>query len=104
VRLVGGVDELEGRVEVFHDGRWGTICDDVFADDDKAAKVVCRELGYTRGKAGCCGFLGVGTGSILMDDVRCDGTESRLVDCIFPGWGIHSNCTHSEDVGVLCSE
>jgi hypothetical protein len=103
VRLVGGVDESQGRVEIYHNGQWGTVCDDVFADDDKAAKVVCRELGYARGKAACCGFLGVGTGPILMDEVRCDGTESSLLECLFPGWGVTFTCAHTEDVGVLCS-
>ncbi|MBN1606252.1 MAG: scavenger receptor cysteine-rich domain-containing protein [Polyangiaceae bacterium] len=103
VRLVGGVDESQGRVEIYHNGQWGTICDDVFADDDKAAKVVCRQLGYARGKAECCGYLGVGTGVILMDEVRCDGSESSLLECVFPGWGVAYDCTHGEDVGVLCS-
>ena len=44
VRLVGGPSGREGRLEIFHNSVWGTVCDDDF--DDAAARVACFMLGY----------------------------------------------------------
>ena len=100
VRLVGGTSDTEGRVEVYHSGEWGTVCDDSWDLTD--ANVVCRQLNYSRAtSAPGQAHFGEGSGPIHYDDVACTGNETRLADCSHPGIGIE-NCGHSEDAGVVC--
>ncbi|XP_028414057.1 deleted in malignant brain tumors 1 protein-like [Dendronephthya gigantea] len=89
-----------GRVEIFHNGKWGTICDDQW--DIKDAKVVCRQLGYQEAFAALQGKLvPSGSGQIWLDNVRCSGNEKNLASCSHRGWGVH-DCHHFEDAGVNC--
>ena len=44
VRLSDGPTIGEGRVELFHNGMWGTVCNQGF--DTRDATVICRMLGY----------------------------------------------------------
>jgi len=99
--LVDGDPDL-GRVEIYHNGTWGTICDDHW--DIKDAAVVCRMLGFPYAwTALSFGENGVvGTGPIWLDDVACTGNENSLTECRHSGWLVH-NCDHMEDAGVYCS-
>ncbi|XP_074140966.1 scavenger receptor cysteine-rich domain-containing protein DMBT1-like [Sminthopsis crassicaudata] len=101
IRLVNGRNKCEGRLEVYHNETWGTVCDDLWSIS--AASVVCRQLD--------CGvalsaprnsMFGKGSGSILLDDVQCDGNETNIGQCHHLGLFIH-NCGHHEDAGVVCS-
>ena len=100
VRLVGGSNELEGRVEVFASGQWGTVCDDGWGLTD--ASVVCRMLGYQRAVgAPLQAYFGSGTGLIYLDDVDCIGSETNIGQCRHRGLSNH-DCRHSEDASVIC--
>ena len=43
IRLRGGQNSTEGRVEICFDNRWGTVCDDFW--DIRDTTVVCTQLG-----------------------------------------------------------
>ncbi|XP_025112202.1 deleted in malignant brain tumors 1 protein-like isoform X2 [Pomacea canaliculata] len=101
IRLAGGLTPREGRVEVFHNGSWGTVCDDDFGSEEAA--VVCRSLGFM--SQGAVAYprarYGPGTGPIWLDDVSCAGTEQFIDRCAYRPWN-QGNCDHREDVSVSC--
>ena len=99
IRLIGGSQPYEGRVEVCRNNVWGTVCDDSWGALD--ATVVCRQAGYSSfdAVARVGAFYGQGRGPIFLDDVNCNGTEQSLTDCAA---STTSNCVHSEDAGVTC--
>ncbi|XP_013380449.1 fibropellin-1-like [Lingula anatina] len=102
-RLVGAKfnGKYGGRVEVYHNGVWGTVCDDGWDNTD--AKVFCKSLGlsYSRALGLQSAYFGQGRGPIWLDDVGCTGSESNIASCTHRGWGTH-NCGHTEDASVLC--
>uniref|UniRef100_A0A6I8Q811 Lysyl oxidase homolog n=1 Tax=Xenopus tropicalis TaxID=8364 RepID=A0A6I8Q811_XENTR len=92
----------EGRIEVFYNKEWGTICDDDFTMEN--AHVLCRHLGFTAATGWThSAKYGKGVGPIWLDNIICSGTEKSILDCKSRGWG-NSDCTHEEDAGVVCKD
>ena len=104
LRLKDGAHRCEGRVEVKHQGEWGTVDDMHWSWKD--ASVVCRQLG--------CGaaigfpraaYFGPGLGPIWLLYTSCEGTESTVSDCRHSNIKDYRNdsYTHDRDAGVVCS-
>ncbi|XP_078391546.1 antigen WC1.1-like [Cetorhinus maximus] len=102
IRLSEGNSPCAGRVEVYYDGIWGSVCDDSW--DVANAHVACKQLG--------CGnaldmtlpdSCGPSSGPVWLDEINCSGNESFLWDCPSAPWSKH-DCSHKEDVRIMCSE
>ncbi|XP_049417208.1 titin-like isoform X1 [Epinephelus fuscoguttatus] len=102
IRLAGsGSTRCAGRVEIYYNNIWGTVCDDDWDLTD--AGVVCRQMHCGLAlSASQLAHFGEGTGKIWLDDVGCSGSERSLTQCQHRGFGTH-NCGHGEDAGVVCS-
>ena len=123
LRLVGGQNKYEGRVEVCVLGSWGTVSDDLWWMID--GNVACKQLGFAY--AGTFidnqfikiiitihflphlastpfynAHFGQGSGNIWLDNVHCTGFEQRLVDCMFDANSAEDS--HSEDAGLRCHQ
>ena len=99
IRLADGT-EHSGRLEIFHHGRWGTVCDDYFGAAEVA--VACRQLGYTKGTINHENIYPFGMGQIWLDNVDCTGSEFALSECRHRAYGAN-NCFHFEDVEITCA-
>lgn len=101
IHAVGGKDGCSGRVEVWHRGSWGTVCDDSW--DMQDAEVACRQLGCGPALSALAeAAFGEGTGPIWLEQVECRGTEPSLQDC----WARTAGggaCRRKEDAAVNCS-
>ena len=97
IRLAGGLNSNEGRVEVFFRGHWGTVCDSAW--DLLDATVVCRQLGYYNAELAVVAQFGTGSGPNWMNNVQCTGYEANLTQCRYSsGYG---SCR--TQAGVICS-
>lgn len=104
VRLRNGDGSNHGMLEVRFEGMWRDVCDDTYdaAARQAMADVVCGQLGYTGTGHQFIDSFGGGSGSPVMDDVYCTGSESTLAQCDFRGWNLE-NCASTEAVGIRCN-
>ncbi|KAL7828068.1 hypothetical protein AOLI_G00312200 [Acnodon oligacanthus] len=101
LRLKGGEGSCSGRLEVYQNAEWGSICDDMW--DIKDAQVVCRQLGCGPAlSANGSAVFGAGEGPIWLNRVKCRGNEIHLWDCAH-SLENHTDCSHRQDAGVTCT-
>lgn len=102
MRLAGAKRQYKGRVELYIEGRWGTVCDRGWGINE--ANVVCRQLGYTKAtQAFKGGTFGPGNGTIWLTELGCTGNETSLLTCNNAKAHLgNTSCDHVQDAGVEC--
>ena len=102
MRLVGGSSYNEGVVEVYYNGRWGSVC--YYGWDEHDANIVCRQLGFTSAESANFGAK-PGT-DIIVENVVCSSNDTILASCGHYGVGIKIGCYHNHlhyvVAGVKC--
>ncbi|TMW54841.1 hypothetical protein DOY81_000074 [Sarcophaga bullata] len=110
VRLLGGAGPNEGRLQLYLDGRWGTVCDYGWTELNSA--LVCHHLGYTlnpkdwrllRSQMPPVGL----TEDVIVSNVRCTSHDRDITKCkaehVSRG-DFENSCSHDNDVGIRCYE
>ncbi len=101
LRLSGGKGLCSGRLEVYHNAEWGSVCDDQWDISD--AQVVCRQLGCGAAlRADGNSVFGAGKGVVWLNKVECRGNEIHLWDCPL-SLKNHTDCSHKEHAGLTCA-
>ena len=101
--MLGGSQNNEGRVQVYYNGRWGSVCNHQW--DFYDARVACRQLGFvdvlitiTDNRYGDREQ----EEDEVLDYVQCSGNEPGLQFCDNNGFG-NQDCSVSEMAGVVCT-
>ncbi|XP_052761108.1 neurotrypsin-like [Mya arenaria] len=104
----------KGRLEVNHKGEWRGVCDDQWLSTVYVAAnkhVACRTLGFSHGVTArefATDDMTIVDIGFWLDEVKCAGNESSLVECDYPGLG-DEDCstknmeTNPEYIGISCT-
>ncbi|PFX29780.1 Lysyl oxidase-like 2 [Stylophora pistillata] len=101
VRIRGGANHLEGRVEVFHDGKWGTVCADGWGIEE--AMIVCRQLnlGFASDAITNQTFSQTDL-EVIMSGVQCHVNDISIYNCEHDEWTNTTCSDKKKSAGVAC--
>lgn len=100
----GGKSKNEGRLEVYFNGEWGSVCNRNWGS--WSGVIACKDLGFVGlakvTTASHYTYLGSEDSPIWLEGVRCSESHSRIRDCPHEPFG-YQPCSHDDDVGLVCS-
>lgn len=110
IRLLGGATEMEGRLQVHLDGKWGTVCD--YGWNVISAALVCNQLGYALNPSDWqlqrSELPNAGTSEdVILSNVQCTEHDIDITKCRSERASkkdFFNSCSHIQDVGIRCYE
>ena len=101
MRLAGGPDSHSGRVELYLEGDWVSVCREDWGASEAA--VVCRQLGFSGVQSSDDGVTEYNRGKgIIMDKLDCEGRESNVQDCEWGSLFGKFRCGYANHAGITC--
>ena len=98
-RLREGNSPLEGRLEIYYQGVWRSVCTQHWTF--KEAHVACRMMGYHSALYAET-IYGSFDRQVGIQDLRCKGSEKDLVGCRNNGWNLQG-CQDKMYAAAICS-
>lgn len=110
IRLLGGASEMEGRLQIYLNGKWGTVCD--YGWNIINAALVCHQLGYALNPSDWqlerSELPNAGTSEdVILSNVRCTEHDIDITKCRAErasNKDFVNSCSHTQDVGIRCYE
>jgi hypothetical protein len=110
------IDIIGGRLEIFIDGKWGTICGNNSTDLRAVADTACRQLGLIFECSGTVTKLGfpvapkstpihfgsIDCGSSDSDGICSTDYSQHVLRCDVDANVDTTACTHDEDIAINC--
>ncbi|XP_060068079.1 uncharacterized protein LOC132548250 [Ylistrum balloti] len=96
LRLKNGKDAFEGRVEIYRENSWLSICQNSWGEVE--SRVACKQLGFNGGITKLNAYFGKGYAGPWRVALLCDSSKDRLIDCDV----LATACTPSKTAGVVC--
>lgn len=107
VRLVGGINEYEGRVEMCYNQMWGNVHHAYGHFGTDESNVVCKQLGHqSKGSIPLShGYFGEGQAPCIFREIDCSNNENSLLECDRGGYlEAARRCSPYHATGVICLE
>ncbi|RDD38528.1 Deleted in malignant brain tumors 1 protein [Trichoplax sp. H2] len=100
LRLINGATLNEGRVEIFHNMKWSTVCGNTITKQE--GKALCHQLNLIFEGFTYHAVFGKGHASVPILSLNCSNDKTKIKNCNLSPISSAARCNHNDDVGIIC--